>query len=318
MLWAMTFNRTRPASGQQADVPDQSGRVAIVTGANTGIGYHTAAVLAYRGAHVVLAVRNLEKGNAALARIVAASPQARRHAAGARPELAGLGAHRRRRAAVGLPAHRPADQQRRRDVDPEAGHQGRLRNAVRHQPSRSFRADRVAARPPAAGARVAGGDRQQHGPPDARRDPLRRPAVGAQLRPGRRLRAIQAGQPAVHLRTAAPAEAQPDRKSTIAVAAHPGGSQHRADPQPAGDHPGRSQTCWGRSCSKARRWAPCRRCGPPPIRPSQGGQYYGPDGFGEQRGHPKVVKSSAQSHDEDLQRRLWTVSEELTGVTFPV
>ncbi|WP_157011959.1 SDR family NAD(P)-dependent oxidoreductase, partial [Mycobacterium celatum] len=60
----------------EADVPDQSGRIAIVTGANTGIGYHTAAVLARCGAHVVLAVRNLEKGNAALARIVAAQPQA--------------------------------------------------------------------------------------------------------------------------------------------------------------------------------------------------------------------------------------------------
>ena len=47
-------------------------------------------------------------------------------------------------------------------------------------------------------------------------------------------------------------------------------------------------------------------------------QYYGPDGFLEQRGHPKVVGSSAQSHDDDLQRRLWAVSEELTGVTFPV
>jgi NAD(P)-dependent dehydrogenase (short-subunit alcohol dehydrogenase family) len=59
-----------------ADVPDQGGRVAVVTGANTGIGYHTAAVLAHRGAHVVLAVRNLEKGNAALARIKAADPKA--------------------------------------------------------------------------------------------------------------------------------------------------------------------------------------------------------------------------------------------------
>src|SRR3984957_2628659 len=60
----------------QSDIPDQSGRVAIVTGANTGIGYHTAAALAAAGAHVVLAVRDLEKGNEALARIVAASPQA--------------------------------------------------------------------------------------------------------------------------------------------------------------------------------------------------------------------------------------------------
>ena len=59
-----------------ADVPDQSGRVAVVTGSNTGIGYQTAAVLAQSGAHVVLAVRNLEKGNLALARIVAAHPNA--------------------------------------------------------------------------------------------------------------------------------------------------------------------------------------------------------------------------------------------------
>ncbi len=49
-----------------------------------------------------------------------------------------------------------------------------------------------------------------------------------------------------------------------------------------------------------------------------GGQYFGPDGFGEQRGYPKVVASSAASHDFDAQRRLWTVSEELTGVAFPV
>src|SRR6185295_20380045 len=49
-----------------------------------------------------------------------------------------------------------------------------------------------------------------------------------------------------------------------------------------------------------------------------GGQYFGPDGFGEQRGYPKVVASSRVSHDIDAQRRLWTVSEQLTGVTFPV
>jgi len=49
-----------------------------------------------------------------------------------------------------------------------------------------------------------------------------------------------------------------------------------------------------------------------------GGQYYGPDGFGEQRGYPKVVASSAASHDTDAQRRLWAVSEELTSVVSPV
>jgi hypothetical protein len=49
-----------------------------------------------------------------------------------------------------------------------------------------------------------------------------------------------------------------------------------------------------------------------------GGQYYGPSGFGEVRGFPKLVASSPDSHDYAVQQRLWTVSEELTGVTFPL
>lgn len=48
------------------------------------------------------------------------------------------------------------------------------------------------------------------------------------------------------------------------------------------------------------------------------GQYYGPDGFGESWGHPIVVQSSARSHDVGLQSALWKASEELTGVTFPI
>jgi NAD(P)-dependent dehydrogenase (short-subunit alcohol dehydrogenase family) len=59
-----------------ADIPDQTGRTAVITGANTGLGYETAAALAAKGAHVVLAVRNLEKGRAAAERISAATPGA--------------------------------------------------------------------------------------------------------------------------------------------------------------------------------------------------------------------------------------------------
>jgi NAD(P)-dependent dehydrogenase (short-subunit alcohol dehydrogenase family) len=49
-----------------------------------------------------------------------------------------------------------------------------------------------------------------------------------------------------------------------------------------------------------------------------GGQYYGPDGLGQGRGFPRPVTSSPESYDMTVQQRLWAVSEELTGVRFPV
>ncbi|TDD32066.1 SDR family NAD(P)-dependent oxidoreductase [Actinomadura sp. KC06] len=58
------------------DIPDLSGRRAIVTGANSGIGHHTALQLARRGASVVLACRSAERGRAAADRIRAAAPDA--------------------------------------------------------------------------------------------------------------------------------------------------------------------------------------------------------------------------------------------------
>jgi NAD(P)-dependent dehydrogenase (short-subunit alcohol dehydrogenase family) len=57
-------------------IPSQKGRIAIVTGANTGLGFETAKALAQKEAKVILACRNLQKAEAAKAEIIKAIPQA--------------------------------------------------------------------------------------------------------------------------------------------------------------------------------------------------------------------------------------------------
>ncbi len=183
-----------------ADIPDQSGRVAVITGANTGLGFETAAALAEKGAHVVLAVRNLDKGKDAAVLIQRRSP----HADIALQELD----------LTSLESTRAAAEQLRADHDridllinnagvmytPKGKHQGRLRAAVRHQPPGPLRPHRPTAGPKLLpGRRFPGRDGQQRRPPHPGRYPLRRLAMGAQLQPGPGLRAGQAGQSAVHL-----------------------------------------------------------------------------------------------------------------------
>ncbi|EFL27041.1 short-chain dehydrogenase/reductase family oxidoreductase, partial [Streptomyces himastatinicus ATCC 53653] len=60
---------TNTPSWNITDIPDQTGRTAVVTGANSGLGLATAKALAGAGAHVVLAVRDPERGEAASATV---------------------------------------------------------------------------------------------------------------------------------------------------------------------------------------------------------------------------------------------------------
>jgi NAD(P)-dependent dehydrogenase (short-subunit alcohol dehydrogenase family) len=64
-------------SWRTADMPDLTGKTALVTGANSGIGYHAVLGLAEHGAHVLLAARNPERGEKAVAAAKAKLPDAR-------------------------------------------------------------------------------------------------------------------------------------------------------------------------------------------------------------------------------------------------
>jgi NAD(P)-dependent dehydrogenase (short-subunit alcohol dehydrogenase family) len=56
------------------DIPIQTGRVAIVTGANSGLGFYTTKALANKGARIIMACRNLERGEEARQKILQMSP----------------------------------------------------------------------------------------------------------------------------------------------------------------------------------------------------------------------------------------------------
>src|SRR5207302_10851963 len=101
--------------------------------------------------------------------------------------------------------------------------------------------------------------------------------------------------------------------TTIAVAAHPG----LASTELARYTPAIAAFLYARVSQKAAMGAlPVLRAATDPG--VLGGQYYGPRGFFGARGYPEPAHSSRPARDTAIQRRLWAVSEELTGVPFAV
>lgn len=298
-----------------ADVGDQTGRVAVITGANTGIGYHTAAVLAEHGAQVVLAVRNLDKGNAAAERIVAASPHAKvsvteldlSSLASVRAAAESLGAAHPRidllinnAGVMYTPKQTTADGFELQFGTNHLGHFALtgllLERLLQVEGSRVVTVASMAHRILAA---IHFDDLQwEHG--------YNRVAAYGQSKLANLLFTYE-----LQRRLAA------KHRPTIAVAAHPGTANTELTRYLPGVLRPAERLILPLLFQNAAMGAlPTLRAATDPT--VRGGQYYGPDGLGEQRGHPKLVHSSKQSHSAELQRRLWQVSEELTGVHFPV
>jgi NAD(P)-dependent dehydrogenase (short-subunit alcohol dehydrogenase family) len=299
-----------------ADIPDQSGRVAVVTGANSGIGFFAARELARAGARVVLAVRNAEKGAAAVRDIEATIPNA--DVAVAPLDLASLDSvrsfsdwlHAEREGLdllinnAGVMAAQP------RQLTADSFELQFGTNHLGHFALTGLLLDRMAGRNDARVVTVSSGahrmGRINFDDLQSERGYGRWRAYG-QSKLANLLFAFELDR---RLRAAG---------STIrSLAAHPGYAatnlQFAAAPRLDRVVMAVGNRVMAQSAEMGA--LPLLYAGTYPG--LEGGTYVGPGSFFEQRGYPRPVGSSGAARDKDAAGRLWAVSEALTGVQFRI
>lgn len=294
-------------------IPDQSGRTAVVTGANSGLGLVTARELARAGARVVLACRNMRKGEVAARECegAAAGPgveleeldlasleSVREFAERCRSRHDGLDLLINNAGVMATPRRSTADGFELQFGTNHLGHfaltalligemEGREDARVVTLSSGAHRIGRIA-------FDNLGGERRY----------FRWRAYG-QSKLANLLFALELDR---RLRAAG--------SSVKSLAAHPG---YAATNLQFAGPPGVDAAVMKLS---NRVIAQSDEMGALPTlyaatEPGlEGGTFVGPDGFLEQRGHPKPVAPNKAARDEEVARRLWEVSEEMTGVRF--
>jgi NAD(P)-dependent dehydrogenase (short-subunit alcohol dehydrogenase family) len=297
------------------DIPDQSGRIAVITGANTGLGFETAKALAARGASVVLAVRNVDKGKAAAASITADNPGA--DVSIQQLDLSSLVSVREAaddlRAShdtIDLLINNAGVMYTPRSATADGFELQFGTNHLGHFAFTGLLLDRLLA---VAGSRVVTVSSVAHR--------IRARINFDDLQSERGYSRVAAYGQSKLANLVFTYELQRRLASagsaTFAVAAHPGVTNTElVRNSPAVLRALNAVFGSLVSQSAAMGALPTLRAATDPA--VVGGQYYGPDRFRELRGHPEVVESSRQSRDADIQRRLWAVSQALTGVTYPV
>src|SRR5688572_538571 len=283
-----------------ANIPDQRGRVAVVTGANTGLGYETAKALAERGASVVLAVRNVEKGEQAAARMtgdvtvqaldLTSLDSVRTAAAALRSRFDRLDLLINNAGVMYTPKQTTRDGFEMQFGTNHLGHfalTGLLLDLMLPVPG--SRVVTVSSTGHRINAAIHFDDLQWE------RSYSRSAAYGQSKLANLMFTYELQRRLAAH-------------GTTVAVAAHPGISNTelaRNTPPVA-----RRVITWLAPVitqpATAGALPTLRAAADPSV---LGGQYYGPDGLAERRGHPRLVASSPDSYDLTVQQRLWAVSE---------
>jgi len=296
-----------------ADIPDQAGRLAVVTGASSGLGEITARELARRGARVVLAVRTASKGETAARRIREAVPAAQVEVR--ELDLASLASVRA--FAAGLTAGSPAldllinnagimQTPSRRTAD---GYELQLgTNHLGHFALTGLLLEALGSAP---AARVVTVSSAEHKPGHIHFDDLqleRDYAPRKAYQQSKMANTVFGIELDRRLRAAG--------SSIVSVLAHPGYSATNLQSTgPTGLSALALRIGNAVFAQKAERGVlpQLYAATAPGVR---GGQFFGPSGFHELRGDPTEVRAVPEAHDEAIGRRLWAVSEELTGVTF--
>ncbi|MDT0323558.1 oxidoreductase [Streptomyces millisiae] len=306
--------RTTAARWTENDVPSQKGRIAVVTGANSGLGLQTARVLAARGAHVVLAVRDLDKGRRAATEIADRVPGAQLSLQ--QLDLASLASVRT--AAAELRAAHPRIDllinnagvmytPRRKTQD---GFD--MQFGVNHLGHFALTGLLLDALLPVADSRVVTVSSFGH-------------RIQASIhfddlqfdRSYNRVAAYGQAKLANLMFTYELQRRLAPHGTTIAAAAHPGAAATELQqnlPRPLRKAADLALPLISQPAAMGA--LPTLRAATDPA--VTGGQYYGPGGMGGTRGYPEAVASSKKSHDTAVQQRLWAVSEQLTDVRFPV
>ncbi|GAB4529068.1 MAG: oxidoreductase [Anaerolineales bacterium] len=294
------------------NIPDQSGRVIIITGTNSGIGFETAKELARRGAQVVLACRTLEKGEQAAARLRTEIPQA-----SLQPMALELGSL----ASVRAFADAFRTQFGRLDVlinnagimmtpygkTTDGFEQQFGVNHLGHFALTGLLIDLLT-----SGSRVVNVSSLAHCQGVMDFDNLMYEQGGYNPSSAYQRSKLANLMFTLELQRRLEAAGMP----SIAVAAHPGVSYTNLARYMLKGFTARLAAPLFRLLTQSTEMGalPTLRAATDPQ--AQGGQYFGPGGRREIRGYPVVVQFVDAARDPQVARRLWEVSEKLTGVSF--
>ena len=297
-----------------ADIPDQSGQVAIITGANTGLGLATARDLARAGATVVMACRDEAKGERAAASVRASTPNAALEVAPL--DLADL-ASVRSFAAQAAAAHERIDllinnagimaAPRRLTKD---GFESQF--ATNHLGHFALTGLMLPALLKAPAPRVVTVSSHLHRRGTMRFDDLQgerkydRWGAYGQSKLANLMFCFELQRRAIE-----------GGSSLLSLAAHPGYASTNLQ-FAASDRFYEKAIGWvgNRVLAQSADMGALPTLYAATVADLPGGTFVGPGGRAQQRGYPIVVTAASKAYEEDDWRRLWEVSEQLTGVHF--